>query len=116
MTRQRRYLKGAKLKRMKFLWLSWKDISHPLAGGAEVVLHELSKRMVQQGHEVTILTARYAGSSKFDTIDGIAIIRVGNNRYVHSFAALWYYIRNLRNKYDVVIEAINTAPYFSFFG
>ena len=101
---------------MKFLWLSWKDISHPLAGGAEVVLHELSKRMVQEGHEVTILTARYKGSKMFDTIDGIDIIRVGSNRYIHSFAALWYYIRNLRNKYDVVIEAVNTAPYFSFLG
>lgn len=101
---------------MKFLWLSWKDISHPLAGGAEVVLHELSKRMVQEGHEVTVLTARYKGSQKFDTIDGIKIIRVGNNRYVHSLVALLYYIRHLRNKYDVVIEAINTAPYFSFLG
>lgn len=100
---------------MNILWLSWKDSKHPLAGGAEVVMHELSKRMVADGHQVTVLTARYSGSEHQDVIDGIKIIRVGNNRYVHSFAALKYYRQNLRNKYDLVIEAVNTAPYFSPF-
>ncbi|HEX6258343.1 MAG TPA: glycosyltransferase family 4 protein [Candidatus Saccharimonadales bacterium] len=100
---------------MNILWFSWKDISHPQAGGAEIILHELSKRLVTDGHSVTILTARYQGSEMHDTIDGIKIIRVGNNRYAHSAAALWYYLRNLRNRFDVVVEAVNTAPYFSCF-
>lgn len=100
---------------MKILWLSWKDINHPLAGGAEVVLHELSKRLVNEGHEVTVLTAMYEGASAEDTIDGVKIIRTGNNKYTHSFAALNYFVRHLRGKYDLVIEVINTAPYFSPF-
>lgn len=100
---------------MKILWISWKDTSHPQAGGAEVVMHELSKRMLADGHEVTLLTARHAGSTARDVIDGVHIIRVGNNRYVHPFAALAYYIRHLRNKFDLVIEDVNTAAYFSPF-
>src|SRR5215475_6729637 len=100
---------------MKILWLSWKDIRHPQAGGSELVLHELAKRLVADGHEVTILTALYPGSSKFDTIDGIKIIRVGSNRYVHSLLALCYYATKLRNKYDAVIEIVNTAPYMTPF-
>lgn len=100
---------------MKILWLNWKDIQHPLAGGAEVVLHEISKRLVAEGHEVTILTALYAGASKEDCIDGIKIIRIGNNKYIHSFLALYYFIRHLRGKYDLVVEVVNTAPYFSPF-
>jgi glycosyltransferase involved in cell wall biosynthesis len=97
------------------LWLSWKDSNHPLAGGAEVILHELSKKMVSDGHNVTILTALYPGAAQHDSIDGVTIIRVGSNRYLHSFQALFYYLRHLRNKYDVLIEAVNTAPYFSAF-
>jgi glycosyltransferase involved in cell wall biosynthesis len=31
---------------------------------------------------------------------------------VHSFQALGYYLRHLRGKYDVVVEVVNTAPYF----
>ncbi len=78
---------------MKILWLSWKDKHHPYAGGAEVVLHELCKRLVADGHEVTILTARYPGSKKYDTIDGARIVRIGSNPYNQSFLALMYYLR-----------------------
>ncbi|HSW80175.1 MAG TPA: glycosyltransferase family 4 protein [Candidatus Saccharimonadales bacterium] len=100
-----------------FLWLTWKDHAHPTAGGAEVVLNELSHRLVADGHEVTWLTAAYGKATKFDEHDGINIIRVGESRYVQPFQALAYYARNLRNKYDFVIEVVNTSPYFSvFFG
>lgn len=100
---------------MKFLWLSWKDQGHPDAGGAEKVMHELSKRLIDEGHSVTMLTARYHDASKTDVIDGIEIIRIGTNRYLHSFQALWFYLRHLRGRFDVVVEVVNTAPYFSVF-
>lgn len=102
---------------MKVLWLTWKDHLHPDSGGAELVLYELSKRLVHDGHEVTWLTSGYMGSRKNDQIDGINIIRIGSNRYLHSFQALMYYVRKMRNTFDIVIEVVNTAPYFSvFFG
>lgn len=98
---------------MNILWLAWKDYTHPASGGAEIVLRELVKRQVSEGHRVTLLTARHPGSAAHETLDGIDIIRVGGNRYAHPLQALWYYLRNLRGKYDVVIETVNTAPYFS---
>jgi glycosyltransferase involved in cell wall biosynthesis len=102
---------------MKFLWLTWKDYTHPEAGGAEVILRELSRRLVADGHEVTFLTVQHKGSARRDTLDGIEVIRVGANRYLHSFQALAYYLRRMRNRYDVVVEVVNTAPYFGvFFG
>lgn len=102
---------------MKILWLSWKDPGHPASGGAEVVLWELSKRLVTEGHDVTVLTCGYAGSPRRQQRDGINIVRIGNNRYTHSFQALLHYVRQLRNTYDTVIEVVNTAPYFGvFFG
>jgi glycosyltransferase involved in cell wall biosynthesis len=97
---------------MKILWITWKDFWHPDAGGAEVVHHELTQRLV------TILTAHYPGSKPQEIRDGINYIRVGKNRYTHPTAAGLYYFRNLRNRFDVVIEEVQgCAPYFaSFFG
>lgn len=102
---------------MNILWLTWKDHKHPTAGGAEVVLYELSRRLINDGHSVTWLTCGYPGNTPHETTDGIDIIRIGKNRYAHSYQALTYYVRRLRNKFDIVIEVVNTAPYFSvFFG
>ncbi|HUS26341.1 MAG TPA: glycosyltransferase family 4 protein [Nevskiaceae bacterium] len=98
---------------MNILWLAWKDYTHPAAGGAEIVLRELAQRQVREGNHVTLLTANYPGAKNREMLDGIEVIRVGSNRYIHPFQALWYYLRHLRGKYDVLIETVNTAPYFS---
>jgi glycosyltransferase involved in cell wall biosynthesis len=102
---------------VNILWFSWKDPGHPASGGAEVVLWELSKRLVAEGHGVTILTCGYNDASDREQVDGINIIRIGSSRYIHPFQALSYYLRKLRNRFDIVIEVVNTAPYFGvFFG
>ncbi len=103
---------------MKLLWITWKDINHPEAGGAEVVCFELCKRLAADGHEVTLLTTTYPGASDDYPIKGVRVIRAGSSRYLHPFQALWYYIKHLRGCYDAVIEEINGgAPYFAvFFG
>ena len=95
----------------KILVFNWKDIRHPQAGGAEVVTHELMKKMVLEGHDVTLLTAQYSGSTQNDTIDNINIIRTGKNKLIHYFAAAQYYKKQLKNKFDIVIEEVNTIPY-----
>jgi glycosyltransferase involved in cell wall biosynthesis len=96
-----------------FLFLNWKDINHPNAGGAEIVMHEILKRLVIDNHKVTLLTSDY-NNQRFDTIDGVEIIRIGSNKYLHSFQALWYYINNLKG-FDNIIECVNTVPYFTKF-
>jgi len=102
---------------VNILWLTWKDHGHPTAGGAEVVLRELSRRLIRDGHSVTWLTCGYTGTEQLESIDGINIIRIGRNRYIHSLQAFTYYARKLKDKFDIVIEVVNTAPYFSvFFG
>jgi len=103
---------------MNILWITWKDNNHPEAGGAEVVCYELSKRLLADGHNVTLLTTDYANAKSESDLPGLTVIRVGSSRYTHPFQALWYYIRKLRNTYDVVIEEVNGgAPYFAvFFG
>lgn len=98
---------------MNILWLAWKDMQHPLRGGAELVLGELIERQLRDGHRVTLLTARYPAAAAKETLpNGLQIIRVGTNRFMHPLQALWYYLRRLRGKHDVLIETVNTAPYF----
>jgi glycosyltransferase involved in cell wall biosynthesis len=96
----------------KILWLNWKDINHPLAGGAEVVTHELCKKLVEEGNQVTLLTSQYQDAKDTDEIDGIKIVRVGENKFLHGFQANWYYTKHLKNQFDIIIEEVNTAPYF----
>lgn len=101
---------------MNILWITWKDTEHPEAGGAEVVCYEICKRLTAEGHTVTLLTTDYPGAHAVHPIDGVQVIRVGSSRYVHPYQALWYYVRRLRNTFDIVIEEVNGgAPYFSIF-
>lgn len=101
---------------MNILWLTWKDSSHPEAGGAELVARQLCSRLVRDGHDVTLLTCGYDGADAMQVHEGVRIVRVGNSRYTHSFRALMHYIRHMRNRFDVLIEEVNGgAPYFSVF-
>lgn len=97
---------------MKIIWFSWKDKKHPQAGGAEVVADALLSRLAKDGHEVTLLTARYAGASPEDTINGYRVIRVGGRFSVY-WQAFRYYQKHLKGQHDFVIEEINTIPFFT---
>ena len=97
---------------MKILWLSWKDKTNPVAGGAEVVKAELCDRLVADGHEVTQIVGGYPGAAREEMIDGVRVIRVGGFYTVY-FLAPFYYFKHLRNWADVIIEEINTAPFGS---
>ena len=98
---------------MNILWLSWKDRGHPQWGGAEVLTHELRKRLCAEGHAVTLLTSGYRGAAAHEICSGIETIRVGASRYSHPLKAIAHFHRHLRNKFDILIEEVNATPYFS---
>ncbi len=100
---------------MRILWMTWKDQSNPLAGGAEVVQHELASRLVADGHEVTILTGGYHGAGAEEVVEaGYRVIRVGG-RYSVYWHAYRYYRSNLIGWADYVIDEMNTIPFFAKF-
>jgi nucleoside-diphosphate-sugar epimerase len=55
---------------MNIVWFTWKDIKNPQAGGAEQISSEMAKRLVSDGHKVTILTSTFPGASRKEKIDG----------------------------------------------
>jgi glycosyltransferase involved in cell wall biosynthesis len=99
---------------MRVLWLSWKDMRHPLAGGAERVQTELVRRLIADGHEVTLLVGGFPGGTAEETVDGCRVIRVGG-RWTVYWRAWRYYRRHLRGWADLVIDEVNTVPFFAKF-
>lgn len=98
---------------MNILWLSWKDLQHPEAGGAERLGHLWRRRLLADGHDVRHLTARYPGSAPGGPVDGIMTIRRGRSRAAHYPAALAFHLRHTRTWADCIVEEVNTLPYFA---
>lgn len=94
------------------LILNWRDPSHPQAGGAETYLFEMAKRWAMWGNRVEWLTAGYKGCAPEDDMNGVRIKRVGNAATVYA-AVPWTYLRQYRDRFDVVIDAENGIPFFS---
>ncbi len=98
---------------MKILIFNWRDIKNPDAGGAEVFTHENARRWVKTGNEVTQFSASFAGSKNEEVIDGVRIVRAGNRITVYSKAKEYYRKYFSKEKFDVVIDEINTIPFFT---
>ena len=98
----------------KILWFTWKDKKNSLAGGAEIVNEELAKRLAQNGYEVKLIVGGYKDATPKEIIDGYEVIRVGG-RWTVYWQAYKYYKKNLQGWADLVIDEINTIPFFSKF-
>lgn len=97
---------------MKILIFNWRDAKNPLAGGAEVVTQEHAKGWIKAGHEVTLFCSAFSGCLEKEMIDGVNIIRAGN-KYTVYWQAFRYYKKYFRGNFDLVIDEINTIPFFT---
>jgi glycosyltransferase involved in cell wall biosynthesis len=95
---------------MRILWFNWRDIRNPEAGGAEVYTHEVMKRLAKRGHEMTLFTSRFMGCQLNENINEIDIIRQGNKYTVYKEAIK--YLKAYKYHYDIIIDEINTVPFF----
>jgi hypothetical protein len=82
-------------------------------GGAEVFTREVARRWAEAGHEVTLFTSEFPGCRVEEFLDGVRVVRAGG-RYSVYWKAKEYYKRCFsRDGYDVVIDEINTRPFFT---
>jgi len=98
---------------LKILVVNWQDRENPLAGGAEIHLHEIFERLAARGHEVTLLCGGWPGCPPRAALGGLEVHRVGTR---HTFALRVYqhFRRHLRHRaLDVVFEDINKAPLYT---
>ncbi len=100
---------------MNILIINWQDIKNKFAGGAEVHLFEIFKRIAAKGHKVTLLCCRLTELSKSEIVDGIEVIRIGNRAFFNWFVPFYYLFKLNRKSFDIVIDDINKIPFFSPF-
>lgn len=100
---------------MRILMFSWRGPNHPNAGGAEISTHEHTKGWVKKGHQVSLFTAYFKGAKKEEIIDGVRIMRKGNQLFgVHVQAFKWYLFQE-HPKFDLVIDQFHGIPFFAPF-
>jgi len=82
----------------------------PLGGGGAKVVYGLSKELVRLGHEVDIVTMRFRGLPKYESINGVNVYRVPSIRtresicntpemVSYSLSAILFLLRLVRQKH-----------------
>ena len=97
---------------MRILWINHRDPKHPQAGGAEVRLYEIARRLVRRSHEITVLCEKASGLPSEEVLEGIRIKRIGGRASIHLLAPL--YVGKHGHEYDVTIDDIaHAVPWYS---
>jgi glycosyltransferase involved in cell wall biosynthesis len=97
---------------MRVLLLNWRCPTNPQAGGAELLSLRVAERLVAWGHTVTWFAASYPRARPHEVINGVQVVRAGRQWSVHLRAAGWF-ARHGRRRFDLVVDEINTIPFFA---
>src|SRR5438132_12948160 len=101
------------MKPLSILILNWYDVAHPWAGGAELYIHEVFKRIVSSGNNVTMMTVAFPGARAQDEIDGVHILRRGK-QYSFNYSLPILYHKELSQKtWDHVVDCYSKIPFFA---
>ncbi len=97
---------------MNLLVVNWLDRLNPMAGGAEIHLFELLRRLAERGHRIRLVCSGWPGCTPVEMVDGVEVTRVAG-RNTFALAGRRAIRRALRTETpDVVIEDVNKLPLF----
>jgi glycosyltransferase involved in cell wall biosynthesis len=97
---------------VRILILNWRDIEHPLAGGAELSLLKHAEYWHGQGAEITWFASSFKGAATEQAQDGMRVVRRGSHYTVHFWAWLYYATARLGD-YDIIVDSFHFLPFFS---
>jgi glycosyltransferase involved in cell wall biosynthesis len=97
---------------LRILILNWRCPRNPKAGGAETLTFELARRLVRQGNSVEWFSSAFPGAPSNEDRDGIHFVRAGRQWSVH-WQAFLRYRQSGRERFDAVIDEVNTMPFFT---
>ena len=89
---------------MKILFVSWRDLDHPKAGGSEVVVDRLARALRQRGHETALMCGGPAGPHEYP------VVSLGGT-YTQYLRAP-FVARRFRD-WDLLVDMANGIPFFS---
>ena len=98
---------------LRFLLVNWRDPRNPEAGGAEVHLHEVARRMVADGFFCVQVSHAFPGGSAEEVIDDVQVIRRGG-KFLFNFT-VWRNLRRWCKEYriDAVLDDSNKIAFLT---
>ncbi|MDB5064447.1 MAG: hypothetical protein JWM18_881 [Chloroflexi bacterium] len=99
------------LKGRRILFMNWRCLDHPRAGGAETFVFEVARRFVRAGAGVTVFAARPRSLPRDSTVDGIRLVRRGEEFSVYAHGAM--YLAQHRGDFDVIVDCQNGIPFYA---
>lgn len=98
-------------RRLRVLYLTWRDGDHPESGGAETYVERTAQVLAGRGHQVTVFSASFPGAPPRVERGGVQIIRKGG-RFT-CYPSGMRFLRANRNHFDVVIDIHNGVPFWA---
>jgi len=103
---------GEARRPLDILLVNWLDRENPQAGGAEIHVFEIFRRLVDAGHRIRMVCSGWDGCAQRAVVEGIDVTRV-SSRNGFALAGRGAVRRALRAaRPDVVVEDINKIPLF----
>jgi glycosyltransferase involved in cell wall biosynthesis len=90
---------------VRVVFLSWRDLAHPQAGGSEVLVDRLASGLVGRGHAAALICAAPAAPRAYP-------VRTAGGTYSQYLAAPAIHARHYRG-WDVAVDVSNGIPFFS---
>lgn len=90
---------------MKILFVAWRDLANPLAGGSEVLVDRLARGLLERGHQVSLLCGGPAAPRAYE-------VHVSGGRYSQYLRAPLAYLRRFRDC-DLVVDVANAMAFYS---
>ena len=100
---------------MKILILNWRDIKHHNKGGAEMVTCEYAKAWVRAGHKVTWFSSASKNQKKEEIVEGIKIVRRGNELFTVHLAAFFWYLKYGRGQFNLIVDQFHGVSFLTPF-
>jgi glycosyltransferase involved in cell wall biosynthesis len=88
----------------RVLFVAYRDLANPMAGGAELVVHQLAVGLTERGHDVALLCGGPVGRRPY------RVERSGGT-YTQYLKVPFKYLSHFRGR-DLVVEFANGMPYF----
>ncbi|HEY3722261.1 MAG TPA: glycosyltransferase family 4 protein [Acidimicrobiia bacterium] len=90
---------------MRILFVSWRDLANPSAGGSEVVVDVLATSLRARGHEVSLLCGGPVAPRPYEVVDN-------GGKHTQYLRAPLAYLRRFRDV-DLVVDVANGMTFMS---